>query len=159
VGLFAYPLDPAAKPRVGVCQQLSDAPVGTSQWTVTLTSPTPTAVSGADAELTARITNATDRPLDLVTGSALFSFVVRAGTHEVVGVSLAGMKGVGFPHTVEPGAGIDIPVQVGTASCDAALGFALAPGPYEVIAVLPLNGPDGVQPALLSAPAPLTITG
>ena len=158
VGLFAYPLDPATKPRRGACQPLSDTAAGVGQWAVTLTVPTPTLVSGTDAELTARVTNTTDRPLVLVTGSALFAYVVRAGTRQVVGVSIGGMKLVGVQHTVEPGAAFDIPVQVGTASCDAALGFALPPGNYEVVAVLPQSGPDGAQLSLLSAPAPLTIT-
>ena len=87
--------------------------------------------------------------------------VVLPGTSTVVGTYSGGTNLMGFSATLRPGESDSYGVIFGTASCDARVGYGLAPGNYEAVVpvvVGPSSPPGGaLQPLLVTAPAALIV--
>jgi hypothetical protein len=104
--------------------------------------------------------NRGDEPFEMDTGSTLEGVLVKAGTHDVVGVFSGGIAGTGFElsvgsgETSSPSAGPT--VLIGTARCDGGIGSALPPGRYQAL-VLVMDETD-VAPRYLTPPVNLTVT-
>ena len=84
--------------------------------------------------------------------------VVEPGTRRVVASYDSAIAGVGISADLAPGASRELPALFGTASCDAAAGYALPPGGYEVLVVVPVSLGEGANPELVTAPAVFTVS-
>jgi hypothetical protein len=99
-------------------------------------------------------------PFKMDTGSVLEGVLVKADTHQVVGVYSGGIAGTGYSF----GAGVNEAttsrvapsVLIGTARCDGEIGSALPPGKYQAEVVV--MDETGKAPRYLTPPVDVTVT-
>lgn len=118
--------------------------------------------AGDDFAGTAVVANEGDDDISIESGQPLTATVVRRGESQVVGIFVGAIAGTGLTLGLMPGEEVEIAVLGGTASCDPDAEPALAPGEYDVVVALPLDGPDGAPEGsaadvATSAPVPLVI--
>ncbi|RBM12887.1 hypothetical protein DI005_31025 [Prauserella sp. PE36] len=149
VGALSFPPRGA---RVPV--PVPDAPLGDSaELTVELNGPL-SIRSGHTGRHGLRLTNHTDQSVTVRTGRHLTAVVVDPATHHVVGGFAGAHRGPYVRFKVPSGATRVIPLLVGTASLDRALGYAIPPGEWALRTVVALD--DGRS--LLTPALPFTVT-
>jgi len=116
---------------------------------------TPTVVSGHTATHGLQLTNLSDASIDVQTNGHLTAEIIDPNSGRVVGGYTGGQLDMLIPFHVPPHAIARIPLLIGTASNEPALGYAIPPGEWAVRATL--NFGDG---RTLNTPVlPLTIIG
>jgi hypothetical protein len=162
VGALPYP-DPTLAAEFNVCgAELPPPPTNPVSLDAVLTLSGSGVVSGDDFEGVVTVTNTGDEVIKFESGSPLAALVFLPGIDSVVGVYTGVIAGVGVGADLGPAQSIDIDVLGSTASCDPELGYALPPGEYRVrVPVDQYEYPGGEfeMHAILSDPAPLTVTG
>lgn len=108
------------------------------------------------------VINTGNDTVSVESGGTIVGFVVLEGTATVVGGYVGAMSlGLAFRSTLQPGQSAEIPVVIGTATCDPALGYALPPGRYEVVVAVTTSRPqsagDSSSIQLVTVPSPLTV--
>ena len=126
-----------------------------------LTFTDPTVHSGQDIDGTITVTNVGSEPATYQSGSPLVGWIVQPGTTNIVASYTGGIAGVGLGGTLAPGESSEIPVLVGTASCEPSVGYTLPPGQYEVlvpvVVLYPQREGDPTVNQLVTSPAALTV--
>lgn len=161
LGLFGYPLNSGEILSPSPCALLADTRTEESGLKASVTLSSAVINAGGDLRGTLTITNVGIEPVSFNGGEPRTGLIVRPGTTEVVGIYDGEIAGVGITATLAPGESKELEMLVGTASCDASVGFAVPPGDYEVITIAidaaeDINGVKGVR--LASAPTGLKIT-
>jgi len=116
--------------------------------------------SGHDGRGTVAITNTGSGSVTFSAGTPYAAVLLKPGTDELLGVYDSEIAGVGSGATLRSGEHLTVDMLIGTASCNAAMGYAVAPGTYDVIVVLndiQIGGTGALQ-KLRSARASVTIT-
>jgi hypothetical protein len=111
-------------------------------------------VSGHTVTGTIRVSNHEDSEVVVNTTAQLVGRVLDPGTREVVGMFSGALRLPLARFPIAPGADVDIPVLVGTASVKRELGYSVPPGEWLLDTVLELA--DGRR--VRSSPLPLTVT-
>jgi len=116
--------------------------------------------SGQDGNGRVSITNTSSASVRFSGGTPYAAVLLKPGTDEVVGIYDSAIAGVGTDATLKPGGSFTVDMRIGTASCDPAMGYAVAPGTYDLVVVLPdiqIGGTGDLQ-KLRSARASVTVT-
>ena len=92
--------------------------------------------SGHDGRGTVTVTNTSGVTVSFSAGTPYAAVLLKSGTDAVVGVYDSEIAGVGSGATLRSGEHLTVDMLIGTASCNAAMGHAVAPGTYDVIVVL-----------------------
>jgi hypothetical protein len=99
-------------------------------------------------------------PFKMDTGSVVEGVLVKAGTHQVVGVYSGGIAGTGHSFGADVGetttSRVAPSVLIGTARCDGEFGSALSPGKYQAEVVV--MDETGRAPRYLTPPVDVTVT-
>jgi hypothetical protein len=163
LGNFPYPLssEPTSPGTGALCSADLTGPTDLNGLHAVLTLSETSVHSGQDIDGTVTVTNTGGTATGFESGSPLVGSVVKPGTTTAV-ASYSGMiAGVGLGPMLQPGESTDIPVYVGTESCDPSLGYTLPPGQYEVLAVVVVHYPqaqgDPTVNQLVTSPATLTV--
>lgn len=130
VGALAYPLDEA----VDNCSELPDGvDVAGLSFQVLPPSEPLYAVALDAPNLTARLTNQGSDPIRFDSGARGLGTLLDAD-ERVVSSYVFGQTDVGGTIDLAPGAAIEVPIDISTASCRAELGYVLPPGEYQLVA-------------------------
>ena len=151
IGALAYPLDDA----VDACTELQDT-VDVPGLRFEVLSPNGPlyAVGVGGPQLTAELTNdGTDRIHFDSDDSGVATLLDAAG--RVVSAHVFARAGMGSTVDLAPGASVEVPLTVSTASCRADLGYVLPPGEYQLIAELVHIA--GAVSSVRSAPISVTV--
>lgn len=150
IGALAYPIEDATS----VCPE---PPTGRQLpgLSVEIVAPSgPISAPGMQtADLVVTLSNTGESPIRFESGAATGTILDAEG--QVVNADVMGTAGVGIPVDLAPGATTELPLSVSTVSCDPALGYALPPGDYALIAAI--FHFDGESTTLLSSPIPITV--
>jgi len=113
--------------------------------------------SGAQFAGSVTIRNDTASPIEVHADSGfLVAPVHTVGGSTPIAIAEGAISAVGYmPAPIAPGATATFDLRGGTASCDPALGYALAPGDYEVVIPVPI-AIDGTT-TIMETRAPLKI--
>jgi hypothetical protein len=123
----------------------------------------PTVRSGENFDTTVRITNIATIPIAFDTSSIFDIYLFDVGGFGVVGDAPIGASqgmsvGTGRSATLQPGRWIDVQGHGGTASCEIARGYAVAPGRYLARALIDFVPELGAQPvAFWSEPLEINV--
>lgn len=160
LGNFSYP-DARVGPSVGyaACEVRYDIPTEVHGLRAVVRLSEGSVRAGADFAGTITVTNTGTAPLHFDSGAPLAGAVVEPGTTRVAASYDSAIAGVGISADLAPGASRELPALFGTASCDPGVGYALPPGGYEVLVVVPISLSEGTNLELLTSSAPLTVTG
>lgn len=165
LGNFPYPpsSDASSSNAGDWCATDLTGPTDMNGLHATLTLDSASVRSGQDVNGTVTVTNTADIAVGFESGSPLIGWVVRPGTTTVVASYNGEIAGVGLGPTLQPGESTDIPVYIGTSSCDPDLGYTLPPGQYEVLSVVVVhysqNAGDSTFNQLITSPTSLTVVG
>jgi hypothetical protein len=163
LGNFPYPpsSEPTSSGAGAWCAADLTGPTDLDGLRAVLTFSEPSVHSGQDINGTVTVTNTGDSAMGFETGSPLVGSVVKPGTTTAVASYSGAIAGVGLSPMLQPGESTDIPVYIGTESCDPSLGYTLLPGQYEVLAVVVVHPPqapgDPTVNQLVTSPATLTV--
>ncbi len=161
VGAFPYPLpSPASVTTPDLCKW--SVPVGAEVVGGLRATPMTagSVQSGHDGRGTVTVTNTSNASVSFSGGTPYAAVLLKPGTDELAGVYDSEIAGVGSGATLRSGEHLTVDMLIGTASCDAVAGYAVAPGIYDVIVVLndiQIGGTGALQ-RLRSARASITIT-
>lgn len=159
VGRFTYPDRLPDDHSLPCASEAPEADLPGVRATVHLSSDMVSA--GADFSGSVTLVNEGHAAVHVETGSPLSAVVFGADGVHPVSTYIGGIAGVGLTLDMPPGASRDIEILGGTASCDPAIGYALAPGTYivrvpvEVYTMHANTSPDISY--LWSEPASLTV--
>lgn len=120
----------------------NDAPPGLTARVVVDQAP---ARAGAYGRGRIIVRNGADHAQHVSTGEPQVGRVLAPDSRRVVGVFVGGIKGVGAGKRLAPGEEMDLTLLFGTASCDPALGYALPPGEYDLVAEVDLHESAGTS--------------
>jgi hypothetical protein len=117
--------------------------------------------SGENFEATVRINNVATIPIVLDTSSNFDIYLFDPSMLGTVGETPIGATqgmsvGTGWSATLQPGQWIDLPGHGGTASCEIARGYVVAPGRYAARALIDFVPELGAQPVVFWS-EPITI--
>jgi hypothetical protein len=160
VGLFAYPAPDLAPFD---CGAWLTRPRGAGSLVAHVALRSSTVRSGRNFFGTVRIKNVGGESYDLTYSSLQSAGVFRPGTYELVGVYQGPGEGYEFRERLSPNESASASLLGGTASCDVSLGYSVAPGTYDVRAIVerlePPLGTGGTSRVwFLSRPTPITVT-
>lgn len=151
VGALAYPLEDAEE----VCE---DSPAGEDVHglRIEVVAPTdPVSAAGVTPlQLSVVLTNDGESRIQFGSGTAIGTILNTSGD-VVSSSSTVAIGDAGIGVDLGPGESMELPLVVSTASCDPALGYALPPGEYQLVAAVQHS--DGDTTTLQSRPVPIVV--
>ena len=110
---------------------------------IEVVAPEPLVVRAGDLlRVPLQVTNHRSTPISISTSGSAFGRILDPATGEVVGGYVGAVRAMLRVFTIEPGATATLPLIVGTASYNRALGYAVSPGEWLVEMVLSLGEGD-----------------
>jgi len=132
VGNFPYPMPPDLDPAACHGTEIV-GPTDMNGLRATLVLDAGSVRAGQDINGTVTVTNSGNETVSIEFGGTIVGFAVLEGTGTIVGGYVGATNlALALRSTLPPGESAEIPVVIGTASCDPALGYALPAGGYEL---------------------------